>query len=136
MHDANSYDCPQRTVVYESDDHGQEDFFKAADEPEIFGNGLVTGPDEVYGRDEACITHPFRFNHFLSSFQEQQSEQHYFTCQEDSWEESSGCCKIGAEGQIANLSENINVDLDQGEIEENDEEVEPKYIVYFVDCAV
>jgi len=34
------------------------------------------------------------------------------------------------------LSENINVDLDQGEIEENDEEVEPKYIVYFVDCAV
>jgi len=34
------------------------------------------------------------------------------------------------------LSENINVDLYQGEIEENDEEVKPKYIVYFVDCAV
>ena len=45
-------------VVKDCDHEGEQNLFKAADEPKIFGKGFVVGADEVGDRWEGVVAHP------------------------------------------------------------------------------
>ena len=124
------------SLVKSCDHQSKEKLFNAGEEPKIFCYCFVVCSDEVNGCCVGVISHPVRLDSLFPNFQGKQTKYDALKCQKECRKECTSGRKPTAECQIPNLSEDIDVNLNQREIKEDNEEVEPGKVIQFVDDPI